>query len=96
MVGDWSELKGLTEAQAEEHMLASWGVIPDDWNNPLFRDEVIGTPGNAELEAHMNFGEQAYGGASRLGDEARGVWDLRNIAGQGHPAEGGWRAGKKS
>jgi hypothetical protein len=84
----WDALRGMSEAMAESFMLDHWGCIPPAWNDPSFRDRVTGIPGQAELDAHMNLGEQAYGG--RLGSRARGIWYERNIAGQGHPAEQGW------
>lgn len=88
---NWTELAGMSESTAEDYMLSHWNKIPEQWNDPLFRDQVLGIQGQAELSAHMNFGEQAYGRDSRLGPDATGVWDLRNIAGQGHPAETAWR-----
>ena len=82
---NWNEIKGLNEQQAEDYMLNNWGQIPKQWNNPLFRQSITGV--SADIEAHLNFGEQAYGGPDRLGEDARTTWWQRNITGQGHPAE---------
>ena len=87
---DWTILAGMPEDQAEDYMVEHWGGIPLEWNNPLFRDEVLGVSGQAELNAHMDFGEQAYGKEDRLGADAAGVWYQRNIADQGHPAAREW------
>jgi len=84
---DWSLLSGMNEDKAEDYMMKNWGEIPQEWNDPLFRDSVTGVNGQAELSAHMNFGTQAYGSEKKLGDDAAGVWERRNIDGQGHPAE---------
>ena len=82
---NWNEIKGLNEQQAEDYMLNNWGQIPKQWNNPLFRQSITGV--SADIEAHLNFGEQAYGGPDRLGEDARTTWWQRNITGQGHPGE---------
>lgn len=79
----WNQLAGMTENQAEAHMLANWGGIPKEWNKMEFRREVLGEGGAIELTAHLNNFENAYGGDSRLGDEAKGVGFRRNVEGQG-------------
>ncbi len=76
---NWDQIRGMRKSDAEEFMLKNWGSIPDKWNDPLFREKI--TSRSADIEAHMNFGEQAYGAPERLGDEAQGVWWQRNIAG---------------
>ncbi len=86
----WSELKGMSENKAEEYMMREWGRIPPEWLDPIFRDEILGMIGASELSAHMNWGEQAYGGDSRLGSDARRIWFERNFANQGHPGVKGW------
>jgi len=80
---DWSQLKGMTENQAENFMLSSWGRIPSDWNDPLFRDEVLGLLGQAEITAHMNVGVQAY--RQSHGADTEWIWARRNVHDQGHP-----------
>lgn len=57
----------------------------DRWLDPIFRQEITGMP--FDIEAHMNDGELKYGGSDRLGEDAQGIWWLRNVAGQGHPEE---------
>jgi hypothetical protein len=94
MTGDnfnWSELNGMSEERAEDHMIKKWGRIPPQWNDPLFRDSVTQISGQAEIGAHMNFGELTYGGDKKLGKDARGVWDRRNVDGQGHPGESNYK-----
>ncbi len=64
-------------------MLSNWGKIPPEWNDPFFRDEVLGLPDQAEISAHMNFGDQAY--RPSHGEATPGIWARRNIHDQGHP-----------
>jgi hypothetical protein len=87
---NWSSLYGLSENQAETYMIQNWGHIPTEWNDPLFRDDVLGLAGGAELSAHMNDGLQKYEGENRHGPSAKGIWYRRNFQDQGHPAVSGW------
>lgn len=88
----WEELEGMGEEEAEAHMRAHWGKIPDLWNSPIARDIITGRQGQAELDGHMNWGDQTYGHAGNP-TEVAGTWYRRNIEGQGHPAvqSGDWK-----
>lgn len=85
-------VSGKSEEQAEKLLKEKYGSVPDFWFDPLERSSVLGQdPAVTIIEGHINNFELSYGGENRLGESARGIGDLRNVAGQGMPGEEKWR-----
>jgi hypothetical protein len=85
-------VRGKTEDEAEKALVKKYGSIPDVWFDPLQRAKLLEQdPAITVIEGHLNNFENSYGGEDSLGKSARGIGDLRNIAGQGMPGEEAWR-----
>lgn len=79
-------MSGMSETQAEDFMIKSYGRIPDFWNDPLKRSELLSQDmSKTVVEAHLDQFELAYGSQSRHGSRARAIGDLRNVDGEGMP-----------
>lgn len=79
---DFSQLKGLSEIEAEEILMKELGEIPNKWLNPEFRAKFVsGGMIGVVTEANLTQFEQSY--KNRLGQYARVIGYRRNIEGQG-------------
>lgn len=82
---NWANFKGQSENEVEQELLNKWGGLPDEWMDPLFRDLVTNSPGQAAHDAHQSFASLTYG--PTLDDSIRSTkinQPRRNKANPGH------------